>query len=821
GGKAVGLLRLLRHGCDVPPFFAIDANAFLSDGSLGVRGELEVARALEELGNGPWAARSSAVAEDGERASFAGQLESVLGAEDLSAVLAAIRVCRMSGESERVRAYRALHGIDAGEVAVVVQRMVDATAAGVVFSATPEAPEHVLVSATWGLGEGVVQGSADCDTWHVAPDGELIARIEDKRLAIRARGGRTEAVAVQVEERARPALEERAVRELAALARRLADAEGRPVDLEFAVAAGRLWLLQLRPVTARIPGGRRLLWDNSNIVESFSGTTTPMTFSFASRCYAIVYQLFCGMMGVRSAVLERHAPVFQRMVGFIRGRVYYNLNAWYLVLTLLPGFRLTRRWMEQMMGVSEVASDADALADRSGRVRDGWEVLRSVVGLLWRGLRLERDVRRFRAIVARALDETRDVDFAAVEPLELADRYSALERRLLWAWTPPIVNDFLLMVFNGLLRQLCAKWSGPGGAELANGLLSGEGVESAAPAHETLRIAEGVRANAALNALFASDLPDREVLVQARRHAMFAEWLDAYLERYGDRCADELKLEVPTLREAPEFLAGAIRACLLRNGGAQRRQPSGLREEAETRLFARVGRIRALVLRFLLSQARRRMAQRESLRFLRTRVFGLVRRIVKGAGVQLARAGALEHAADVWLLSIEELLGYLRGTTVTWDLRALVSMRRAEAERWRDAEPPAERFHTYGAVPVHNAFRSAPRPAIPFDGNTLAGVPCCPGRVEGVVRVLSDPAGAGQLRGEILAAERTDPGWVPLFPGISGLLVERGSVLSHSAVVARELGIPTIVGIRGLTAAVVGGSRVRMDGGRGTVERLP
>ena len=821
GGKALGLVRLLRAQLPVPPFFVVEACAWEPEGRLSPTLEAPVRLALLELGPGPYAVRSSAVEEDGERASFAGQLESFLGLEDAAQVLQAISACQRSGSSERVRAYRRLHGLPGGAVAVVVQRLVDPEAAGVLFTATPEAPEHVLISATFGLGEGVVQGSAACDTWQVGPQGEVVAQLAEKDVAVRLGRGGTRSEALPVEARTRASLDTETVRELARLGRALAQQLGRPLDIEFAHAEGQLWLLQARPVTVRVASGRRLLWDNSNIVESFSGTTTPMTFSFAARSYAIVYQLFCRVMGVREEVLRRHAPVFERMVGLVRGRVYYNLNAWYLVLTLLPGFQLTRRWMEQMMGVSEVASDADALAERKGRVRAGLALGRLLFTLVWRGLFLERDIRRFRQRVEEALAEHRAVDFSALDPLALVETYAGLERRLLWAWTPPIVNDFFLMVDNGAFRQLCARWLGEEGGALANALLTGEGVESAVPAAEARRLAERVRVSPSLLALFGSEGSDAEVLEAARQHPSFAAALEAYLERFGERCVDELKLEVPTLAEAPEFMVGAVRACLRAPTQLKTAAPASLREEAEAQLAQRVRGPRRWVLGVLLRRVRRRMRQRESLRFLRTRVFGLVRRLVRGGGERLVREGVLEQVDDVWLLGIDELWGYLRGTALSWDLRGLVALRRQELERWRSEAPPAERFHTLGAVPVHNHFRPSPRAvARPPRKGTLAGVPCCPGMVDGPVRVLRDARDGGRLQGEILVAERTDPGWVPLFPSISGLLIERGSVLSHSAVVARELGIPTIVGIRGLTGSLPDGSRVRMDGSRGTVERV-
>ena len=159
---------------------------------------------------------------------------------------------------------------------------------------------------------------------------------------------------------------------------------------------------------------------------------------------------------------------------------------------------------------------------------------------------------------------------------------------------------------------------------------------------------------------------------------------------------------------------------------------------------------------------------------------------------------------------------------MTTDLRGLVAVRRAEFDAYRRETEniPADRFATFGLPYRHNLYRGRPQPVTVDADGVLRGTGCCPGVVTGPVKVLRTPSEDARLDGEILVAERTDPGWVPLYPSVSGLLIERGSILSHSAIVAREMGIPTIVGIAGLTAALASGQVVTMDGAAGTVRPL-
>ncbi len=224
------------------------------------------------------------------------------------------------------------------------------------------------------------------------------------------------------------------------------------------------------------------------------------------------------------------------------------------------------------------------------------------------------------------------------------------------------------------------------------------------------------------------------------------------------------------------------------------------------------------VFRVVLRQTRARVRDRENLRFERTRAFGAVRRIVRALGSRLAEAGHLECRDDVFMLRLEEVFAFVEGTAITGDLVALVALRRREWERWRAEAPPPDRFLTTGPPSSSKATVPAERSSggSSPDG-LLKGMGCSPGRVRAPVRVVTCPTDASNLAGTILVAERTDPGWTLLFTSVEGLLVQRGSLLSHSAIVAREMGIPCVVSIPGLMDSVSDGDVVDMDGSTGVV----
>jgi pyruvate,water dikinase len=303
------------------------------------------------------------------------------------------------------------------------------------------------------------------------------------------------------------------------------------------------------------------------------------------------------------------------------------------------------------------------------------------------------------------------------------------------------------------------------------------------------------------------------------------------VEEFGDRCLDELKLESATLHDDPTTLLRSIGHLAQRGpepapsspGGAE----AGLRREAESRVAValRGHPLRRLIFRWVLGQTRARVRDRENLRFERTRLFGRVRRVFVALGRELHARGLLATPADVFYLELDELLGYGEGTSTTADLKGLVAVRRAEFAKYHETEPPADRFETRGLVHHGQSYQPPTASAAAADPAAESteewrGIGCCPGIVRGPVRVVRDPRQALLKPGEILVAERTDPGWIVLFASAAGLLVERGSLLSHSAIVSREMGIPSIVSLPGLTRRLHDGDEVELNGATGWVRRL-
>lgn len=863
GGKAGALHALSAYDLPVPAWFVVRPEAFwdsldpaaqaalnAADGEAvaalaGLRPhpdvEAELREALRQLApNGELlAVRSSAAGEDSSGESFAGQLESYLFVTPTNVAARVADVWR-SGFSARVLTYRCERLLSGAPPApaVLIQRMVNPQAAGVAFSADPVSGRRgaAVVGAVYGVGSGLVSGDCDADTYYVDRAGAITERkIAHKLYAHRPDPASPEGVTRRVVEEDladKPVLNDEQVRAVARLARDCARYFGHPQDIEWAIAEGRLVLLQSRPITSLAdqpdPDGVFNLWDNSNIAESYRGVTTPMTFSFARRAYESVYREFCRLLKVPEDVIVAHDTVFANMLGLIRGQVYYNLLNWYRVLMLLPGYKMNRRFMEQMMGVREALPD-ELLATQSpvtalDRLRDALRLLRTVGGLVASHWRLPRQIRRFQARLDHALRDPVPA-LAEQRPDELAGYYRDLERQLLTRWDAPLVNDFFAMIHYGALRKLCQKWCGDADGTLQNDLLCAEGgMISAEPARRIRALAEIAAREPALVTVL-TDGTAREITAALGASPALAGGVREYLDRFGDRCLEELKLESATLEDDPlpfyrsiGHFAERLRRQSVPDGEGQERER---RWAAEARVAEslRTHPVRRAFFRWVLKHCRACVRDRENLRFERTRLFGRVRRILLELGRRLHVLDRLAGPRDIFYLELDEVLAFVDGAASTANLMALAALRKAEFHVYRESEPLPGRFETRGAVGHGQAFRSTVVETIPT-GDSLTGTGCCPGVVRGPVRVVIDPRGAVLKSGEILVAERTDPGWIMLFPAAAGLLVEHGSLLSHSAIVSREMGLPSVVGLAGITRWLKDGDWIEMNGSTGRVTRI-
>ncbi len=882
GGKGDHLILLQKAGFRVPPFGVVETGALdrvLHVGGLGesietvldglsAEGADQAAEAIEKqfgllerdsksraaivgaytlAGGGSVAVRSSAVGEDGADHSFAGQGSSFLHVRGEDEVVRRVVDCWASAWSSRALQYRLLHGLPLQGIrtAVVIQRMVESDVSGVLFTVNPTTgTNELVVSAVYGLGEGLVSGQVDADTITLARrDGRVMHTQlgeKEERVERDSDGSGIRSVPESDARRKALALSPAQLHELHRTGLAIEASFGGPQDIEWAFEGTDLFILQSRPVTALggaapalqssvppSPSPYLRLWDNANIVENFGEITAPLTFSFANHIYGVVYLDYCRVLGVPASQLQKMAPWTRHMLGQFDGRVYYNVLNWYMVLRLVPLPSVQQKVLAATAGIREATPEITAM-QRPFASQPRLERLihaRTYVGFTYRFFTAKRTVRTFLDEFNGFYAEFEQTDTTGRAAHESWAAYEELEAWMSVRWGPTAVLDAVISLSLGVLYGLTQKWlpDAPEWFLWQSIKVDDDRVESAMPAERITAIAGRVRQDAALSALVigaavttlqhvveASDLPGA---------AWLRDELEQYLVDFGDRALNELKLEEPDLREDPSIVWSMLRDAVVLPAAPSAAAPAGAEiQSADQYLKGKLRGPRKLLYGVVRRKVQATLMSRENVRFARSRAFAMVRRLLRTVGEDLAATGHLAEPRDVYMIRLEELRGVFHGTTDPGELRGLVELRRRRQAEQRAAGPPPPRFYTEGLPPEGSLIEDVEE----FDGlglvdGVLRGRPSCPGIVEAEARVVDAPR---DVSGHVLVAYRTDPGWVGALSSASALLIERGSPLTHVAVVARELDIPTVVQIPGLTKVVETGMRLRVDGAAGTIQML-
>ncbi len=823
GGKATALSKMGKAIDNIPDWFVVSYQGFdIESKNIKEDAIHEIEERIRDFSdNDYFAIRSSAGNEDSAENSFAGQFETYLYVRKWD-IINKIRDVYMSAFSDRIETYRRENNIEEIMVpSAIVQKMVNSEKAGVAFGANPVNSniKQIVISAVYGLGSGLVDGIATADTYTIE-NGNIEKQIALKDYMHVLENDQVVQKDVEGGLKNKQVLNEKEINKVKNLVKKASDYFGRYQDIEWAFEGEELYLLQSRPITTLSSNkdGKLNVFDNSNIVESYGGITTPLTFSFIRMVYENVYIELCKIFNVQQEKIEMNSQMFKSMLALIDGRVYYNLYGWYGMLSMFPGLGNNKKFMESMMGVKESLPDdlfpvpEPTFKDKVGLVNTGW-------GLVKGFLKLRKMTQKFYGRLNAALQ---DKDIDNMDLYELHDYYYELERQLLHRWDAPLVNDFLAMIFYGKLREQCRHLFFEKGDLVHNDLLCNEGgIISSEPAKRIKEMARiATKDDELLELLESKD--NVRIQKELPKYEEFNKLLNAYLDKFADRCLEELKLETLTLRDNPSNLYSSIAtfARRLRVAEVEDIDERKNRELAEKKVkeALRFKPIDKAKFDFILKNARYTVKNRENLRFERTRLFGRVRNLFLRIGYILTSMNVIEEKRDIFYLEVDEILFYIDGKSTTNNLKELIAIRKAQYMKYQKTSPD-ERFYSYGAVNIGNDFKKEKKEVANKNAKVdLKGIGASPGTVTGKVRIIKDPTNAKLEQGEILVAEFTDPGWIMLFPAASGILVERGSLLSHSAIVSRELGIPAVVGITGLIDSLNTGDTVELNGTTGEVK---
>ena len=858
GGKAASLGRLLRAGLPVPPGFVLTSDAYreflhangLNAEFASVEGEDREAGVLALLRASPWpddlravieeaygglqsrgdgasvAVRSSATAEDSAGASFAGQHATLLNVDGLDAVLDAVLACWASLQRSSAFVYRQNRKVQDEEpaMAVVVQTLVPADAAGVAFTLDPVGVDRdvVLIDAAFGLGEGVVGGIVSPDHYVVRKsDGTIIRRdVAEQRVQIApAPGGGTRHEELADERAREPVLSDAQAVELARLAVRIEEQAGAPQDIEWALAEGRFFILQARPVTTAAA-------EEAGWVSEFATETDPETIWTAANVQEVLPDQLSPLgCSINKVIIDEFGDEPIRRMGFrlktkdpffafFYGRPFLNLTMMLEVAEQSP-FTSPEALMDQFLGQAREEIAPPKRPSFAKLLR----YARVLPRALWFSLRMPAEVRRAEKIIAELDQEEAGRPFGQQSDEELP---RTLDDGLLHSAEVGIIHVSGGGVTSSsfeLLRRCTEGWLGDENGALQATLCTGlAGLESAQPAYELWELSRLVLASDRLREAFAptdgTEIERKVASLTGEAVDAFRRRLAAFLARHGHRSVMEAELSAKSWEEDLPTVFAMLRNYLRADESTdpqriEERQRRA-REEATRDALRRLRWWQRPIFRRVLRGAQERVAMREHTKSLLVKGTHRGRRLTRELARRMMARGLLDDLGDFYYLTWDEVKALVGGGLSHDEARAHVRRRRAEEERNRQVLLP-------------ETFRGRPKPLRPADlelpeGDVLTGIAVSPGRVTGRARVILDPRRDATIEpGEILVAPVTDAGWTPLFVAASGVVVDVGGTLSHGSTVAREYGLPAVVNVKHGTRMIRTGQTITVDGTQGVV----
>ena len=768
-----------------------------------------ITRALASLGDerAAYAVRSSATAEDLPGASFAGQQDTYLNVVGPAEVLEHVRRCWASLFTERAVTYRLRNGFDHRQVrmAVVVQQMVFPQAAGVLFTADPVTSDRkvVTVEASFGLGEALVSGLVNADVYQVR-DGRILTRaIAAKQIAIHAvPSGGTREQAIAPAQQEQPALTDAQVVQLAELGRAIEAHFGAPQDIEWCLADDGFRIVQSRPITTLFPIPP--VDDGDNHVYVSVGHQQMMTDP---------------MKPLGLSVWQLTTP---RPMAEAGGRLFVDV-------TQQLASPASRAAVIGALGQSDplIGDALQTVVDRDGFIRTvpddgpawtppgtgGAEPIPTDPAIV------AELIERTQASIATARSEIRTRSGAALIDFVLAD-IEEMKR----AQFEPRTMQTVMVGFEATwwLNEHLQEWLGEKNAADTLSLSAPNNVTSEMGL-ALLDVADAIRPHPAVVA-FLHDVGDDEGFLDELDGLEgggpeAAAAIRAYLDRYGMRCVGEIDITRARWGERPTTLLPLILANVenFEPGAGARRFEEGRQEAArkEQEVLERLralpdGEAKAEETRAMIERLRTFIGYREYPKYgMISRYFVYKQALMEEAG-RLVQAGVLRAEDDVFYLRIQELHDVVRTGQAD---HGLIDRRRAAYRTYGTLTPP--RVLTSDGEAVAGSYRRDELPA-----GALVGLPVSAGTVEGRARVILDMADADLAPGDILITAYTDPSWSPLFVAITGLVTEVGGLMTHGAVVAREYGLPAVVGVEGATHLIEDGQRIRVNGTDGYIEIL-
>ena len=738
--------------------------------------------------------RSSSSMEDSINSSFAGQFATFLNVNK-NDILKYIIKCFSSLYSANVLKYASEKNLDIKDfrMSVIVEEMIDSDMSGIIFTANPQGLLNELVVVVGnGTGNNIVEDKVPATTYYYNKTDKTYY-FETKENS--------------------PLLKTEFFNELIKISEKISESFGEYIDIEYAIKNNKIYILQTRPITT-INNDNKVVLDNSNIVESYPGITLPLTYSFITDAYSGVFKNVIYRILKNETQTNEYDPIFKEMLGTVNGRVYYKISNWYTLIKLLPFSKKIVPIWQDMMGVQE---------KKVSEVKKENSVLQRVkiyLNSLFEFFKIPKNMKKleedFNEINAYYHNTYRD----NLNNSELVTLYNKLMDKVLNNWGITLLNDGYAFLYTGLLKARFKKMKIENYEYVTNEYISGiTNIESIKPIKELIKIA-----NLIVTENKKKDLEklknNADVSEYLKNSGSLQQEINKYIKNFGDRSLEELKLESMTFRSSPILLINK----LLEYTSDNQKLASITLSLSETQLnevnnvIKNSSFINKAIINYLSKRAMLGIKNREISRLNRSRLYGMARSIFLGIGTNFKNSNIIAETNDIFYLEKNEIFSYINKKNLNINLKDIIKLRKDEFKLYEQL-PMYTRliFSEKEFNKVHTNINST---KLEYTEKSLIGTPCSNGIVEGEVIVINNPKEAIDVKDKILVTKMTDPGWVFLLTLAKGIVTEKGSLLSHTAIISRELNIPSIVGVTNVTSILKTGDYVKIDGNTGRIEKV-
>ena len=567
------------------------------------------------------------------------------------------------------------------------------------------------------------------------------------------------------------------IEELISLSKEIQSILGEYLDIEFAIRKNEIYILQARPITT-LKVDSPLILDNSNIVESYPGISLPLTISFVEMVYSNVFRGLAFRLTKNQTIVDENEDHFQHMVGSCNGRVYYQISNWYHFIQFLPFSKKIIPIWQDMMGVQTKTYDQKEMQiPFFTRLKTYFITIHEFFHV---PKNMEKLNHKFDEIYLCFQDHFQE----GMSSSEIIELYQKVKDELFAIWDITLVNDLYAFLYTGLLKKRLKKkhFSDHSIQDMISGITN---IESLKPIRSLISLAYQ-----------KEHIPKEE----------FLSLKEEYISLYGDRNLEELKLESETFRTNPELLEERIQE--------YQSDPQKLRQLFLTMKERKPNPIPSdWITRFLSKRAMLGIQNREISRLNRTRIYGMVRSMFLAIGTNYVQEKKLQTKRDIFYLTVDELFH-----PEEYSYQEIVEKRKEEYALYSQLPNYSHLIFSESIINKHP--NKAQYQEKNLQTKELVGTPCSTGVVEGEALVIQNVHAKQSVKDKILITKMTDPGWVFLLATAKGVISEKGSLLSHTAIISREIGIPSIVGVEGVLHSIHTGDRIRMDGSTGKIEIL-